>query len=163
MNCDICARRLTEDNTYEKVLCRGCMDDEEKLYCCKCKCIIKFHKQFLAATSFLKKINRVFIFLGGIFLLFGLISIFSPHTGLKLFLGLFGIVSAVLALIIAILLLFPGAADIGNWLLNKVLKLNLREDNDLTVFVCWLTGLLVLTSPVSFYYAGTFVLYLFHK
>ncbi len=111
MNCDHCAKLLTEDDTHESILCTKCMQNNGKLRCGKCKREIKIH-DFL--TRIIKKVNGDKIIFGILFLMpiiLVCISPFKPDVAFRMAIGY----TTIPVIILVLWILFPCVYRLGRW------------------------------------------------
>lgn len=157
MNCDLCCKILTEEDTHEHILCTSCMSARETLHCSRCKCVLKLHTKFSRVVDKIKNQKRLVILIGVLALLIAMIAPFHPMIALKLTLGLIGLPLFCTIVIGALWVIFPGTYKVGSWL-NKHIGLELADiDEGPSGLWRWVLGMFLYTFPFIFYVVGGFI------
>jgi hypothetical protein len=156
MKCDTCAKNLTEDDTYESILCKSCTDTRDKQRCVRCHSILKAGKMFVRAKEIYRNQRKIFLVLGLIMFLIACVIPFSKKVALKLVLGLIGIPTCFILIVVAGFLLFPMTYRLGKWFSDKI-EIDLPHDEVGRAIVGWLLGLFVYSFPFIFYGVGALI------
>lgn len=159
MNCDVCNKHLEEEDTYESVVCKSCMESKEKFHCAKCKCELRLHKTFIRIREIAKNQKRFLLIILSVVLADGFFSIFWPMIGLKIMAGFVGVALVLAALALCLLFLFPVTFYFGAWTLKQLgIKDSIDEDEGGEVIGAWFTGLGMYILPFLVYFLGTLFL-----
>ena len=148
MTCDRCHRIILEDNTYERILCYGCSVSEPlppHHHCAVCGVKI-LYSRFTANVKWLFDTLRPYKIYAAIVLMviFSALVIQVPIIT-KFVMGVVCIALAIVAVLLAVALLFPGILYLGEWIVKRF-DWNIRDEVG-----TWFIGLLSLTSPVILY------------
>ncbi len=140
MDCDVCKKALTEDNTYERIICLPCKKVEEKTHCIQCRSLIWFaNKGTKVKAHFRKHIIKYANIASVIATLYTLHHFFSATTE-KLAIGV-GFILAVAIVLFSIIL--------GPFHLIKFIDRHLSETpNDLSdgpeKCLAWFVGVILI-------------------
>lgn len=173
MNCDFCKRQLTEDNTYEHILCKRCMDDNMSLHCPRCKVVVNAKGFGINALKFVSSLFEICFdkyfyvsFPVLILVILGImLNILADTRGSKIVASFsFGCLAIAVGIPVIILvgwLLFPFTYQIG-CKVNKSMGLGFRDIE--TSPMRWLIGLCTYLFPVMAYFVGSIIYnHIFHK
>lgn len=148
MNCDRCSRPITEDNTYERILCYGCTHSEplpEHKHCGVCGSKILYHKLVSNTKKLLTKLRPYVIPISLVAVLISALLVIQVPIITKLVVGAGCVIAAGIAIVLAAILLFPGISTVGDYVIRWF-------DWKITDEVgTWFIGLLSVSSPAIVY------------
>jgi hypothetical protein len=161
MNCDACAKELTEEDTHESILCTSCMNAHEKLHCVRCHCATKFNKRYAQFSEAMNAEKLFFAILFATPLVLVFMSLFYLKAALMIAVGFTAIPLAFIALYIV----FPVAYRFGSWVCDKlnILQDGWGIDDGPGGSVIWFIGLSPIAVPFILYYAGCLVSLIFRR
>lgn len=159
--CDGCQLILEEDCTHERILCTKCMGDAAKIYCVKCKSVMKWYNYLKFTGDGFREMRPIFFVIAALSL-FDLIFFFFNHdAGFKIAVGLVAMTAVIVAVISLVYILvrplFMWPYYLGSWI-NEKFDWDIGDIDDGPIgLVRWLIGVVLIGCPYIFYLAGSFV------